>query len=232
MKPSGRARIIFVTGTDTGVGKTVLTSLLLYHLRQQGCHALATKPFCSGGTGDVDVLFRLQGGELTPREINPFFFSEPVAPLVAARRERRRVQLGEVIRGVRRLARRCECLLVEGAGGLLVPLGEGFCALDLIAGLRCDVIIAARNRLGVLNHTLLTVSALARAVAKPPTIVLMGTRRADASVATNARVLKELAGEGRVFSMGFLGARALSGVAIQRNERRCRRVLAGVLAAR
>ena len=121
----GLARLVFVTGTDTGVGKTLVTALLLHHLRQRGCHALAMKPFCSGGTQDVDLLHRLQQGELSRREINPFYFAEPVAPLVAARRRRRRISAGDVLRRIRAVQRRCGCLLIEGAGGLMAPLGAG-----------------------------------------------------------------------------------------------------------
>ena len=80
-------RIIFITGTDTGVGKTLLTGLLLHHLRQSGCHALAMKPFCSGSRADAEFLHAVQDGELTLDEINPFFFAEPLAPLVAAREQ-------------------------------------------------------------------------------------------------------------------------------------------------
>src|SRR5258705_9807549 len=90
-------KIIFVTGTDTGVGKTLLTGLLLHHLRTEGCHALAMKPFCSGGRGDVEFLHALQDGELSEREINPFYFHEPVAPLLAARKNARAIHLKDVV---------------------------------------------------------------------------------------------------------------------------------------
>ena len=79
-------KIIFITGTDTGVGKTLLTALLLHHLRQTGVHALAMKPFCSGGRADVRLLQSLQRGELSDAEMNPFYFAEPIAPFVAAKK--------------------------------------------------------------------------------------------------------------------------------------------------
>src|ERR1017187_6787143 len=84
-------------GTDTGVGKTLLTGLLLHHLRQSGCHALAMKPFCAGSRSDTEFLLAAQDGELTPDEITPFFFAEPLAPLVAARRHHRNIRLPEVL---------------------------------------------------------------------------------------------------------------------------------------
>src|SRR5260221_14172519 len=93
-------RTIFITGTDTGVGKTLLTALLLAHLRQNGVPALALKPFCSGGRADAELFHALQDGDLTLDEINPFYFREPIAPLVAARKHRRRIQLDDVLKNI------------------------------------------------------------------------------------------------------------------------------------
>src|SRR5579872_3951430 len=115
-------KIIFITGTDTGVGKTIFTGLLVRHLREQGVHALAMKPFCSGGRADVRLLRAMQDAELTENEINPFYFPEPVAPLVSARRRNRTIPLRKVVQRINEIAARCECLLIEGSGGLFVPL--------------------------------------------------------------------------------------------------------------
>ena len=93
-------RIVFITGTDTGVGKTLLTAMLLAHLRDCGVNALAMKPFCSGGTTDLHVLNEIQGNELTNAEINPFYFTEPVAPLVAARKHRQKIKLPDAAREI------------------------------------------------------------------------------------------------------------------------------------
>jgi len=159
------SRIIFITGTGTGVGKTVLTGLLLTHLRGRNVPAFATKPFCSGDRADAKLLCALQGGDLTLEEVNPFFFREPVAPLVAARRRKSVIPIDSVLANIRSLRSKIEesWLLIEGAGGLLVPLGEDYSVLDLIASLRCEVLVVSANRLGTLNHTLLTVRALQQA---------------------------------------------------------------------
>src|SRR5579862_1215230 len=138
--------IIFITGTDTGVGKTLLTALLLCHLRENGCRALALKPFCSGGRADAQLLHQLQERELTLNEVNPFYFPEPVAPLISARKHHRYISLDQVVRRINSIASplssvragstpKCPTqnlklktqsyLLIEGSGGLLVPLGEG-----------------------------------------------------------------------------------------------------------
>src|SRR5690349_6905609 len=126
-----KRRIIFITGTDTGVGKTLLTALLLVHLRRQGRAALGIKPFCSGTRADVRLLRQAQDLQLTPSQINPFYFPEPLAPLVAARKHRRTIHSDEILAHVAQSARRCQFLLIEGAGGLLVPLAKGFTTLDL-----------------------------------------------------------------------------------------------------
>jgi dethiobiotin synthetase len=97
-----KCRIIFITGTDTGVGKTVFTGLLLHHFRTSGCHALAMKPFCSGNRADVNLLKSLQDGELTVDEINPYYFLEPVAPLVSTRKYNRVIRLSEVLQHIKK----------------------------------------------------------------------------------------------------------------------------------
>src|SRR5579862_6832824 len=107
-------KIIFITGTDTGVGKTLLTALMLHHLRQAGVHALAMKPFCSGGRGDVRLLQSLQPGALSDAEMNPFYFAKPVAPLVA-QKGWRAIRLREVIKKIGEVQRQCDCLLIEGS---------------------------------------------------------------------------------------------------------------------
>lgn len=203
-----RCRIVFITGTDTGVGKTVLTGLLLATLRRQRTKALAIKPFCSGRRSDPVLLRALQDEELSLAEINPFYFSEPVAPLVAARKNRLSIPLDKVLTYVREMALKCDCLLVEGAGGLLAPLGEGYSALELIAHMRPIVAVAARNKLGALNHVLLTVSALRRARITKIRVALIDAAEMDQASNTNEGILRELLGGTPLFRVPFLGRRA------------------------
>jgi dethiobiotin synthetase len=224
----GSARIIFVTGTDTGVGKTIFTGLLLHHLRITGVHALAMKPFCSGGRADVRLLRAMQDGELSEDEINPFYFPEPIAPLVSARQHKRAISLVEVVRRIKKIAARCECLLVEGSGGLLVPLGEGFLVAHLIQRLDCEVVVVSRNRLGTINHTLLTVNALKDLGVKKLVVALMETGKKDASVETNGRILGELLGSIRLFCFEFLGKNASKSGVLKKSHRKVKKTLAGM----
>lgn len=231
MSPITLPNIIFITGTDTGVGKTVLTGLLLRHLRQRGCLALAMKPFCSGGLQDVELLARAQDHALSAAEINPFYFPEPVAPLVSARKHRRQVALEDVVAKVQGLAPRCEILLVEGAGGLFVPLGEGFTIADLIARLRCETIVVAANRLGTINHTLLTVAALRQAKTPHVQCVLMASAARDASTADNGPLLAELLGPTPLIPLAFLGRNPLGKRLLETNVKKSQKSIACLCAS-
>jgi dethiobiotin synthetase len=208
------AEILFVTGTDTGVGKTVFTALLLAHLRNRGVKALALKPFCSGGRADAKILHRLQGGDLSLDEVNPFAFSEPVAPLVAARAATTCVPLEQVFNHVRRMALRCDWLLVEGAGGLLAPLGEArrergksdvYTARELIGRLDCATVVVACNRLGTINHTLLTVSALHAAGCERVQVAFMQQAAQDASSQSNSTLIQEFLRQIALTELPWLG---------------------------
>jgi dethiobiotin synthetase len=218
--------IIFVTGTDTCVGKTLLTALLLNHLRENGVDALAMKPFCSGGLADVRLLQSLQRGALSDQEMNPYYFSKPVAPLVA-QKGRRGIALREVVGKIEKIKGRCDCLIVEGSGGLLVPLGPGFTVADLIKNLKCRVIVVARNRLGTINHTLLTVEALlARGVKKKSiSVVMMSQRNEDISCRSNRALLAELLNPIPVLGIPFLGSRVSSPKAVRKNCPKLQKIL-------
>ena len=236
-------RVVFITGTDTGVGKTLLTALLLRHLREKGFHSWALKPFCSGDRGDALLLHKLAEGELTLDEINPFYFPEPVAPLVSARRHRRNIRLEDAVNHIERIAARLgfkqrrgghnlhgnsteSVLLVEGVGGLLVPLGEGFTVIDFAACLDCEMILVSQNRLGTINHTLLSVESLRQhrrkrcnAHVRALEIVLMETSKTDASSASNAAIIRELAAPIAVFPFPFLGSGAKTAGTIKNRAR-------------
>ena len=197
----------FITGTDTGVGKTVLTALLARHLRERGVSAAALKPICSGRRDDARALRAAMNGALTPDEINPWHFRVPLAPLLAARRERRRVGLADVLAHVRTMQRRFDVLLVEGAGGLLSPLGENFDSRDLIAALRATPMVVCPNRLGAVNQVLLTLAALPRSASCRARVVLMSPSKPDASTSTNVSLLAEFLDAKRIFCLPWLGGR-------------------------
>jgi dethiobiotin synthetase len=182
---------LFITGTDTGAGKTVLAALLTRFLRERGVNAAAFKPLCSGGRDDARTLRAAMNGALTLGQINPWHFRAPLAPLLAARRENKAVQLAQVLVRARALQKRFDVLLVEGAGGLLSPLGENFNSRDLILALRATPVIVAPNRLGTVNHVLLTVEALPKNVRARTCVVLVTPPEPDAAARSNASLLAE-----------------------------------------
>jgi dethiobiotin synthetase len=224
-------RIFFITGTDTGVGKTVLTSLLLQFLRRAKISAFAIKPFCTGDRSDVADLQAAQGNELSDNEVNPFFFSQPVTPAVAAAKSRRRVTLKHALKSIQRVRERCDVLLVEGAGGLLSPLGTGlFSAEDLIQQLRCETIIVTANRLGVLNQAALATRVLRmNRNAGSMQIVLNQAGSVDASTTSNVAVLRRLLAPTRVIEMPHLGNKWKDLARAERSEKNLKNVLATIL---
>jgi dethiobiotin synthetase len=153
----------FVTGTDTGVGKTVVACALVRALRGRGIDAGAMKPVETGvgAPGPLDALaLRAAAGDADPLEdVCPQRFALPAAPTVAAAAEGRKVDLAAIEAALARLAARHALLVVEGAGGLLVPAADGVAMADLAAGLRFPLVIVARASLGTINHTRLTVEA-------------------------------------------------------------------------
>jgi dethiobiotin synthetase len=218
-------KIIFVTGTDTGVGKTVLTGLLLAHLRGEGCDALAMKPFCSGGRGDARLLLGLQKGCLTLNEVNPYYYDKPVTPAAAPNP----VAFKDVVSRISALSNRCETLLIEGAGGLLSPLGKNYTARELISELNCQTIIVSRNSLGTINHTLLTVEAMRSVAVKQLEIVLMRAEKPDPSSPTNEKLLRQRLGEILIFSLPKLKFQRISPREIENSATFLKKVLARLL---
>ena len=181
--------LLYVTGTNTGVGKTTISCLLLRRAGELKMRVAAMKPFCSGGRDDAEKLHAFQTAGLTLDEVNPFYFRDAVTPSIAARNENRVITLGQTIDSITKMLSRGKPLLIEGAGGLLSPLGDRFTLLEIIREIPGKVCIVGQNSLGVINATLLTHRAL------PPQtqthIVLMNPLQCDASADTNASVITE-----------------------------------------
>jgi dethiobiotin synthetase len=205
----------FITGTDTGAGKTMLTVLLARYLREHGVRVAALKPICSGGREDARALCAALDGALTLDEINPWHFHTPVAPLLASRRERKRIKLSQVLTHAHAVQKRFDVLLIEGAGGLLSPLGESFDSRDLIAALCATPMIVCPNRLGAVNQVLLTLEALPERFRAKARIVLMSPPKPDAATASNAKLLAEFFDAKRIFRLPWLGKKFKIGRVLQ-----------------
>ncbi len=160
---------VFITGTDTGVGKTLVACALLRALAARGLRVVGMKPVAAGaepaGQGlrheDVEKLVAA-GNVIAPRElVNPYCFRPPIAPHIAAAREGVAIELDRIEASFRALVALADAVIVEGAGGFRVPLGVASDTAQLAARLALPVVLVVGMRLGCLNHALLTVEAIA-----------------------------------------------------------------------
>lgn len=152
-------RGIFVTGTDTDVGKTFVACGIAAALKRRGVDAGVMKPISSGGAEDARSLIRAAAVDDSLDLVSPIRLKEPLSPHLAARRQGIRIDLRAIDQAWRELKGRHEIVIVEGAGGLLVPIRDGFTMADLAKRLKLPLLIVARDALGTINHTTLTVEA-------------------------------------------------------------------------
>ncbi len=172
---------IFVTGTDTGIGKTVFSFLLMRRLYDKGFHPFYLKPVQTGcanpGDTESDAGFVCdhvpQLSQKDPKDSAIYTFPAPKAPLFAARDAGTPIDLSVIRKAVEEKQGRFSPIIIEGAGGLMVPVLEDMMMIDLIRAIRSRPILVARAGLGTINHTLLSVSELARRDLKPMGVVLM-----------------------------------------------------------
>lgn len=178
----------FVTGTDTGVGKTWVACRLAEAARAKGLRVGVFKPAESGNGGDAAALKKASGCPLPLEVLRPYAFKRPLAPAVAAASEGKRVALGPIKRAFKTITEVSDFVLAEGAGGLLVPYGPGLDGAVLAKALGLPILIVARRGLGTINHSLLTLEAARRRGLNVAAVVLSGPGKPnDSSVSTNAR---------------------------------------------
>jgi dethiobiotin synthetase len=149
-----------VTGTDTGAGKTFVTCGLIQAARALGKQCVGMKPFCTGDPEDVEKIAAANGYLVPQHRVNPSWFRAPLAPYAAALVENRIIDIQGAKETYSALAREFESVLVEGAGGLLVPILDHYDFRDLAAEWELEIVLVVANRLGALNHTLLTMEAI------------------------------------------------------------------------
>jgi dethiobiotin synthetase len=197
-------KLLFVTGTDTGVGKTTVTRALAAALTARGLRVAALKPIetgCAadaGGTLIPDDGRHLQaatGGWLSLDEVTPERFPAPLSPAAAAAAAGRHIQLGVLARQVAAIAARADVTLVEGAGGLLVPLDERTLTADFVATLGARLVVVARDALGTVNHSLLTLAEAQRRGLAVAGVILSRTQPdAGPDAASNASAIARFGG--------------------------------------
>lgn len=206
----------FITGTDTNAGKTYATCLMLEELRRQGIDAVGYKPVSCGDRDDAARLAAASGG-IPVEEINPIHLKTAVAPLVAGMLENHPVDPQILIDGYHRLAAKHTQVLVEGAGGWEVPIAPNFRVSDLAKALNIPVILVVGNRLGALNHTLLSVDAIrAKGLQCAGIILNQLDDELDTAMITNKGLIEELTGlpliDHLIHQQNFINLEALENI--------------------
>ena len=151
----------FITGTDTNVGKTHISCALLRDLRQRGIPALGYKPLACGDRADARAMRDATESSLSLDTINPIYLRTATAPYIAAELEQVEIKIEHLMACYHELCKSNAPIIVEGAGGWEVPLAPGLSISDLAVALNLPIILVVGNRLGAVNHTLLTLQAIA-----------------------------------------------------------------------
>lgn len=183
--------MFLVTGTDTGVGKTFVTSSLISFLNRKGVKAVAYKIVetgCNPSCEDAEKLSEASGQKLFP----VYVFKNPLAPAAASDIEGVEISIDKIVSKIKEISQKYDIAFFEGAGGIMVPITWDFNFLDLAKLLDMEVIVVALNKLGVLNHTLLTVKVCQVENVKVRGVILNTMGKFDESVETNLHSLKKL----------------------------------------
>ncbi|MBN1392218.1 MAG: dethiobiotin synthase [Sedimentisphaerales bacterium] len=182
---------LFITGTDTGVGKTLIAGAIAKILTDKGRKVGVFKPIATGCkhkwdgliSNDTEFLAYCANSDLSPSTITPVGYRTPAAPIVSAAREGRPVDFNKIATAYKDICRDSDTVLVEGIGGVRVPLTEEFDLLDLAVEFALPAVIVARPNLGTINHTLMTIDCVRAAKLKIAGVVINGYNAAESTTA-------------------------------------------------
>jgi dethiobiotin synthetase len=184
---------LFITGTDTGVGKTHIAARLLHLLRASGIRCAGMKPICCGDRRDAEMLLAAGSDCVAIDEVNPVWLKTPAAPIVGTLMEKVTIDIEQILSAFHALQERVEYVIVEGTGGWLVPIRSDYFVSDLAVAMKLPVLVVAQNRLGCLNHAALTVQSVCAYRLRCAGLVLNSTEVAsDIAILTNADILKRI----------------------------------------
>ncbi|MFA4918442.1 MAG: dethiobiotin synthase [Thermodesulfovibrionales bacterium] len=196
------AKGFFVTGTDTGVGKTIITAALIKVISRLGFTTGGMKPIESGCLQQGDVLVPSDGMfiktiahmEENIRQITPCCFKSPLAPLPASEIEGLSVDLGKIRKAYDYLSARYEAVVVEGIGGLLVPITRNYSVIDMAKNFNLPLIVVSRPSLGTINHTMLTVNYAIKEGLRVAGIIINYSQPPENTLAetTNPEIIKQI----------------------------------------
>jgi dethiobiotin synthetase len=185
---------LFIAGTDTSVGKTLIAAGLARMLVNRGVRVGVMKPVASGGIPSKDGKLLQKAAKLPDSDypkIVPVHYRQPLAPYVAAWKEGH-VPLATIEKAYQNAQKKYDFLIVEGIGGVLVPIARDFLAIDWMVKWKLPTLVVARAGLGTLNHTLLTIEALQKRKIKVLGVVVNGYKGRELSEKTNAQALRKL----------------------------------------
>jgi dethiobiotin synthetase len=184
---------LFITGTDTGVGKTHTAVQLVRLLLAAGTSCAGMKPICCGDRRDAELLLKASGDNLTIDDVNPVWLKTPAAPIVGSFLEEVNINIEQILAAFRALQDRVEHVIVEGVGGWLVPIRSDYFVSDLVVEMGLPVLVVSQNRLGCLNHTALTVRSVLQHKLPCVGVALNGVpNTSDIAAVTNADILKKV----------------------------------------
>jgi len=196
---------LFVVGTDTGVGKTIVTGCLARFLAERGFSVITQKWIETGSSLGVSLdiklhlkIMRKDIEEIKEdlRDVSPYIFKHPSSPHLASKRENKRLAINKIIKSFRVLAKKFDFVVVEGIGGALVPIDEKHLVVDIVRRLHLPVLVVAQNKLGAINHTLLTTEALTVRGVEILGIVFNNLKKEDRRILKdNPRIIKGFSGE-------------------------------------
>ncbi|MDR1244517.1 MAG: dethiobiotin synthase [Endomicrobium sp.] len=184
---------IFVTATDTEVGKTYVSCRILEALKSLGVKCGCFKPVSTSDRNDAKALIKSSGVKESAEVVTPEFFKNPMSPYGASLLENKKFNLKKIEKAFDYFFNKYNFTVVEGVGGIMVPLKKNFFVSDLIKIFNLPVIVVARHNLGTINHTLLTIEKLKSANQKVLGVILNGNKnKDDISVKSNAKLIKQL----------------------------------------
>ncbi len=188
-------RAIFITGTDTDVGKTIATYVLGLLFQNTGLDIGVMKPVqCAGN--DAEFLANNLDSKDLFEDVNPHYLDEPLSPNLAFKRAGKKFNKSKVLKSFHKIKESHDLTLVEGAGGFLVPLTDQYLVYDLVNDLELDVIVVSRLGLGTINHTLLTIKQIQDAGLNVLGVVFSKTDKANGGIPgeTNPKIIKKISG--------------------------------------
>jgi len=187
-------KALFITATDTGIGKTFIAAGLGYVAQVKGLSVGMSKPISCGGIEDAEFYKNKLKLKDSIDVINPVKFKLPLSPYAALKMEKKKIDIAKIKRSIKYLIRQHDIVLIEGLGGAMAPVKKNYYVADMIRDLKMPCIVIARAGIGTINHTLMTIDELKKRKIRIAGIIMNGFGGGEISQGSNAQVIEELSG--------------------------------------